>query len=121
MQFNKEDKPLAFYSKPLGPRAAALSTYEKELLSIVQVVTKWRQYLQGNHFIIQTDHQSIKYFLKQKINTELQQKWLMKLMGFDYEIRYTKGSDNKVADALSRRSHSEVVCHTIFVSQPACT
>ncbi|GJS91883.1 retrotransposon-related protein [Tanacetum coccineum] len=30
-------------------------------------------------------------------------KWLPKLMGFDYEVEYKKGSDNAAADALSRR------------------
>lgn len=29
-------------------------------------------------------------------------KWLPKLIGFDYEIVYIKGSENGVADALSR-------------------
>ncbi|XP_026378796.1 uncharacterized protein LOC113273262 [Papaver somniferum] len=32
----QDGRPIAFYRKPLGPRAAALSTYEKELLEIVQ-------------------------------------------------------------------------------------
>ncbi|XP_026399861.1 uncharacterized protein LOC113295752 [Papaver somniferum] len=114
----QEGRAIAFYNKPLGPRAAALSTYEKELLAIVQAVTKWKHYLQGQHFIIHIDHQSINYFLKQKISTTLQQKWLMKLLGFDYEVKYKKGSENKVADALSRRPHMPASCNSISLSQP---
>jgi hypothetical protein len=38
--------PLAFISKPLGPKTKGLSTYEKEYLAILIVVDQWRQYLQ---------------------------------------------------------------------------
>lgn len=63
---------------------------------------KWYTYLQGHHFVIKTDHQSLKYLLEQRLSTLLQQKWLAKLMGLDYEISYKKGAENTVADALSR-------------------
>lgn len=52
--------------------------------------------------MIQTDHQSLKYLLEQKLSTLQQQKWLAKLMGLDYEIKFKRGVENKVADALSR-------------------
>ena len=57
----------------------------------------------GRHFVIKTDHQSLKYIIEQRVHTPLQQKWIAKLMGYDYEIQYKKGSDNVVADALSRQ------------------
>lgn len=56
----------------------------------------------GNHFIIQTNHHSLKYFLEGKAHTPFQQKWVTKLLGFDYEIQYKRGCDNQDADALSR-------------------
>ena len=37
--------PIAFISKVLGPRQQGLSTYEREMLAILQAVTKWKQYL----------------------------------------------------------------------------
>ncbi|XP_026452109.1 uncharacterized protein LOC113352512 [Papaver somniferum] len=43
----QEGKPISFFSSALGPRARALSTYEKEFLAIVKAVQKWRHYLQG--------------------------------------------------------------------------
>ena len=45
-------RPLAFISQGLGPKNLRLSIYEKELLALVTVVTKWRHYLEGHHFII---------------------------------------------------------------------
>jgi hypothetical protein len=39
------DHPIAFVSKPLGPRTRGLSTYEKEYLTILLAVEKWRCYL----------------------------------------------------------------------------
>lgn len=81
--------------------------------------TKWNHYLQGHHFIIKTDHQSVKYLLEQLLSTMLQQKWLAKLLGLDYEIVYKKGQDNKVADALSRlpESTSDAQINSVSVVQ----
>lgn len=59
--------------------------------------------MQGHKFTIRTDQQALKHLLDQKIVSPLQQKWVSKLLGFNYDIHYKKGSDNKVADALSRR------------------
>ena len=66
-------------------------------------MTKWRHYLLGSHFVIKIDHESLKYLLEQKISTPLQQKWLTKLLGMDYEIQFKRGKENVVADTLSRR------------------
>lgn len=37
----------------------------------------------------------------------IQQRWAAKLIGLKYRIEYKHGADNKVAYALSRRSHGE--------------
>lgn len=51
--------PLAFISKPLGPKIKGLSTYEKEYLAILIAVDQWRQYLQPAEFVISTDQKSL--------------------------------------------------------------
>jgi hypothetical protein len=71
------------------------------MLVILHVVELWHPYLLGKRFQIKTDHQSLKYFLEQRISSQEQQKWVTKLFGYDYEIIYKKGKDNVVADALS--------------------
>ncbi|KAL5731844.1 hypothetical protein ACHQM5_004534 [Ranunculus cassubicifolius] len=114
----QDRRPLAFLSKVLPPSKVGLSTYEKELWAIIYAVQKWRYYLYGRHFIINTDHQSLKFLLEQRITTILQQKWLAKLLGYDYEIRYKKGSLNIPADSLSR-AHEDSKCDSMTVIQPA--
>ncbi|GKC79683.1 putative mitochondrial protein [Tanacetum coccineum] len=99
----QEGHPIAYMSKTLAPKHQALSTYEKEFLAVLMALDKWRGYLLDRHFVIKTDHYSLKYLLDQKITTPTQMKWIPKLMGFDYEVVYKKGIDNAAADALSRR------------------
>jgi hypothetical protein len=95
-------RPLAFTSKQLSEKNLGKPIYEKEMLAILHAVELWRPYLLGQRFQIKTDHQSLKYFLEQRISSQEQQKWVTKLFGYDYEIIYKKGKDNVVADALSR-------------------
>jgi len=56
---------------------------------------------------VRTDHYNLKYILDQRWTTDFQQKWLVKLMEFDFTIEYRKGQDNVVADALSRMDNVE--------------
>lgn len=79
-------KTITFITKALAKRHLGLSVYEKELLSIVYAVEKWQHYLLGRHFIIRTDHQSLKYLLEQRLHNDSQFHWLSRLIGFDYEI-----------------------------------
>jgi len=100
---SQEGRPLAFMSKALGVKHLGLSIYEKEYLAILMAVDKWRHYLEQDQFIIQTNHESLIYLLDQKIHTLIQKKGLAKLLGLNYRIKYKKGKENKVVDALSRR------------------
>lgn len=87
----QEGHPIAFLSKALSPQNLGLSIYEKELLALVMAITKWRHCLIGNHFIIRTDHQSLKYLLEQRLTNTLQHRWLAKLLGLDCEMQYKRG------------------------------
>jgi hypothetical protein len=46
----QEGQPIAYLSKALKGQSLFLSTYEKELLSLVTTVQKWRPYLLGQSF-----------------------------------------------------------------------
>ena len=99
---SQQGRPIAFMSRALGVTKQSWSTYAKEMLAIIEAIRIWRPYLLGRKFIIQTDQRSLKYLLEQKVATPEQQKWVAKLMGYDYEIQYRPGKDNKAADSLSR-------------------
>jgi hypothetical protein len=71
------------------------------MMAILHALKKWHPYLIGRHFKVKIDHDSLKYFLEQRLSLEEQQKWVNKMLGYDFEIIYKKMKQNVVADALS--------------------
>jgi len=67
---------------------------------ITTAVPKLRHCLLGHHFIVWTDHKSLKEMQIQDIQTPKQQAWLPKLLGYDFNIEYKKGIQNQVVDEL---------------------
>ena len=57
--FGQGLQPICYDSRKLNPAKCRYSAYERELLGIIWAVGKWRHYLAGNHFTIQTDHDSL--------------------------------------------------------------
>jgi hypothetical protein len=51
----QQGKPIAYFSKTLGIKNAALSTYDKEALAILEALKRWRHYLLDSDLVIKTD------------------------------------------------------------------
>ena len=91
----QDDKLVAFHSQVLGLRARKKSSYEKELMAIVFAVLKWRSYLLRRKFFVRIDQESLKFLFEQgEIGPEYQ-KWVCKLLGYDFEIHYKAGQLNR--------------------------
>ena len=89
------------------------------MLAILHTLNKWHPYLMRRHFKVKIDHDSLKYFLEQRLSLEEQQKWVTKMLGYEFEIIYKKGKQNVVVDALSRKDEDvEAFLYTILIIQP---
>ena len=55
-------------------------------------------------FIVKTDYKNLTGFLTTKKLNRRQVRWVKTLAEYHFEIKYTKGSNNTRADALSQKS-----------------
>jgi hypothetical protein len=63
----QKGRPIAYFSKTLGTKSAALSTYDKEALAILEALKRWRHYFLGTELLIKTYQQSLKSITEQKV------------------------------------------------------
>ena len=83
---NEKWKPIAFLSRTMQPAERNYEIYDKEILAIVETLTKWRQYLLDTleTFKIWTDHENLKYFQEpHKLNRRKARSYL-KLQDYDF-------------------------------------
>ena len=106
--FGQGLQPVAYESRKLNPAETRYSAYERELLGIVWAIGKWRHYLEGRHFIVQTDHSSLKHLPNQPSVSRRIWKWVSILQGYDIDIRHIPGKVNP-ADALTRQVRADDV------------
>ncbi|CAN6552317.1 unnamed protein product [Malus baccata var. baccata] len=103
----KQPHVIYYASRTLNDAQLNYSTTEKELLAVVFALDKFRSYLLGTKVIIYTDHAALKYLLTKKEAKPRLIRWMLLLQEFNIEIRDKKGSENVVADHLSRLVHEE--------------
>ncbi|GKA69579.1 transposon ty3-I gag-pol polyprotein [Tanacetum coccineum] len=99
----QEGRPIAYHSEMFQGAQKNYPTYDKELFALHQAVKHWRCYLLGKETVVHTDHQPLQYLQSQaKLQQARHMKWMTYLQQFNLVIKYKKGSQNKLADMLSR-------------------
>lgn len=99
---NGEIGVVAFISRSLHGPELNYTTTEKELLAIVYALQKSRVYLLGNKITIRTDHKALTFLKHCRFVNDRMLRWQLFLQQFNLTIEHVKGTQNKVADILSR-------------------
>ena len=101
---NSKWEPLAFFSRKFSPAQTKYSTYDRELMAIVESIKHFIHDLEGRPFEVCTDHKLIIYSQTQshKKAPPHRSRKISYLSEFDIKYTHVKGKHNPVADALSR-------------------
>ena len=96
------EKPICFLSKTFDRHQINYTVTEKECLAVVWATESLRTLLQGQTFILETDHDALRYLIQSKDAVGRLARWAMKLQQFDMVVKYRKGEENGAADYVSR-------------------
>lgn len=99
---NEEEKVIAYASRTLSRTERNYSATEKELLSVLFCISKFRPYVEGTRFTVVTDHYSLLWLNNMKNPTGKLARWAVKLREHSFDLVHRKGKFNVVPDALSR-------------------
>ena len=101
-------KPIAYASRILNKAERNYPQIERELLGVVFGVTKFRLFVLGRKFLLQTDHKPLTKICNEhetisQLTSNRIKKWSMLLKAYDFKISHIPGKQNVVADFLSRK------------------
>lgn len=96
-------RPIAFASKSLSQSQKNYPAHRLEFLAMKWAVTdKFSHWLKGHRFTVWTDNNPLTHIMTKPKLDCCEQRWVAKLAGYDFDIKYVPGPKNVVADACSR-------------------
>ena len=101
-KLNEKLFPVCYASKKLSSAERNCSTIEKECLAVVCGTKRFYLYLYGVPFILQTDHEPLKYMNSAKFANGRLMRWVMFLQSDTFRVEAITGSENVGVDYLSR-------------------
>ncbi|KAK4314095.1 hypothetical protein Pmani_014584 [Petrolisthes manimaculis] len=78
------------------------ATIEKEALALLMSLEHFKVYVGQSPVTVYTDHNPLVFLERMKLNNQRLLRWSITLQLYNLVIRHIKGTDNLIADALSR-------------------
>lgn len=105
IQFHDEGPVVISYAaKSLTDAEKRYCQPEKEALALVWAVERFRYYLLGINFEVETDHKTLETIFASKTTACARiERWALRIQAFRFKVVYRKGKSN-LADPLSRLS-----------------
>ncbi len=105
----QEDKgeinhPVCYYSKKFNRSQRNYSTIEKEALALLLALQHFEVYVGSSILpvVVYTDHNPLTFISRMRNQNQRLMRWSLIIQNYNLEIKYKKGTENVVADALSR-------------------
>lgn len=93
---------ISYSSRSLFRAERKYTTTGKECLAILHSLENFRQYFEGHHITVVTDHNSLVWLQNIKKPSGRLARWLCRMQQFDFQVVHLPGAENRVPDALSR-------------------
>ena len=88
-EFEGEGKfPIAYASRKLVSREKNYSVIEKECMAIIWAIEKFRKYLFGTEFLLETDHKPLSFLQSAKVLNPRIMRWALKLQPYRFRTDY---------------------------------
>ena len=100
-RYHNKTHIIQFISRTLQPAEKKWHIREKEALGIIWACETFRYFIANDHFVVETDHESLKWLMKLEKPARLV-RWAIKLSEYNFTIVPKAGKLNVTADALSR-------------------